>query len=86
MAPDTRRGNSGVGIVASPSMFLWDLSLRKEFAVTESFKVRFQADMFNFLNHTNFRGVTTDASSRDFGSISASGPARNIQFGLKAQF
>jgi hypothetical protein len=85
-APDTRRGNSGVGIVAGPSLFLWDLSIRKEFAATERLKIKFQADMFNLPNHTNFRGLTPDASSRDFGSISASGPSRNIQFGLKAQF
>ena len=54
--------------------------------MTERVKIRFQGDMFNLLNHTNFRGVNTDSSSRDFGSISAAGPARNIQFGLKVQF
>ena len=31
-------------------------------------------DMFNLLNHANFRAVNTDSSSRDFGSISAAGP------------
>ena len=56
-APDTRRGNSGVGIVAGPSLFLWDLSIRKEFAVTERLKIKFQGDMFNLPNHTNFSRV-----------------------------
>lgn len=85
-APDIRRGNSGVGNVPGPSMFLWDLSLRKEFAATERFKVRFQTDFFNLLNHANFRGLTTDSNSRAFGTITAAGPARNVQFGLRVQF
>jgi len=67
-------------------MFLWDLSTRKEFGVSESVKVRFQGDFFNLPNHANFRGLSTDASSLAFGSISAAGPSRNIQFGLKVQF
>jgi hypothetical protein len=85
-APNSRRGNSGVGNVLGPGMFLWDLSTRKEFAATERFKVRFQVDFFNLPNHANFRGLSTDASTPAFGSITAAGPARNIQFGLKIQF
>lgn len=85
-APDTRRGNSGVGIVAGPSLFGWDLSVRKEFKTNDRFKIRFQADLFKVLNHANFSGLNTDSSSRDFGSLSTAGPGRNIQIGLKLQF
>jgi hypothetical protein len=85
-APDTRRGNSGVGLIESPSLFLWDLSIRKEFSATERIKIRFQADLFNLLNHANFRVPNTDSSSRDFGTISSAGPGRNIQFGLRVRF
>ncbi len=85
-APDTRRGNSGVGLVRGPSMFLWDLSMRKEFAATERLKIRFKADLFNLPNHANFRGLNLNVSNRDFGSIGSAGPARNIQLGVKAQF
>jgi hypothetical protein len=85
-APDGRRGTGGVGIVPGPSMHVWDISLRKQFAATERVNIRFQADMFNLFNHANFRALNTDASNRDFGSISESGPGRNVQFGLKVQF
>jgi hypothetical protein len=85
-APNGRRGNSGVGIVEGPGMLLWDISLRKEFAATERFRVRFQADVFNLLNRANFRGLNTNATDLAFGSITASGPARNVQLGLKLQF
>lgn len=79
-------GNSGVGIVPTPGMILWDVSLRKQFAITERANLGFQADMFNLLNHANFRGLDTTVGDRAFGSITAAGPARNIQFGLRLQF
>jgi hypothetical protein len=85
-APDGRRGSSGVGNIQGPSMFLWDVSLRKVFSATERLKIRIQADMFNLLNHPNFRSPTTDVSAGDFGAISAAGPARNVQFGAKLMF
>ena len=83
---NTVRGNSGVGIVPGPGMFLWDTSLRKQFALTERVNLGFQADMFNLLNHANSRGFDTVVGDRAFGSITAAGPARNIQFGLRLQF
>ena len=72
-APNTQRGNSGVGNVQGPGLLLWDVSLRKEFSATERIKIRFQADMFNLLNRANFRGLDANVSDRAFGSISAAG-------------
>jgi hypothetical protein len=85
-APNTQFGNSGAGIVEGPGLLLWDVSLRKEFAATERLKVRFQGDVFNLLNHANFRTLDTVITDKAFGSISAAGPSRNIQVGLKLQF
>jgi hypothetical protein len=34
-APNERRGTSGVGVIEGPGRKLWDLSLRKKFALTE---------------------------------------------------
>ncbi len=100
-APDTRRGNSGVGNVVGPNLVLWDFSMRKQFRLTERFRLRFQADMFNAFNRANFKnpdtgtggcpvfsasGVCVGASNSTFGKISSTGPARNIQFGLKLDF
>jgi len=101
-APDGRRGTSGVGIVQGPNLQTWDFSLRKQFKFNERFRLRFQADMFNAFNRANFRGPdlafgtlvltnpdgspTRRPSNAAFGTISTTGPPRNIQFGLKLDF
>jgi hypothetical protein len=85
-APNTRRGNGGVGIVGGPALLLWDVSLRKEFQASERVKLRFQGDLFNLLNHANFRTLDTVTTDKAFGTISSAGPSRNIQIGLKLQF
>jgi hypothetical protein len=85
-APDTRRGNSGVGNVIGPNLQLWDFSMRKQFSITERVKLRFQADMFNAFNRANFKAPATVVTNGGFGTITNTGPARNIQFGLKLDF
>jgi hypothetical protein len=84
--PGTRRGTSGVGIVEGPGGQTWDFSLRRRFALTERFKLQLQADIFNAFNRTNFRDMETNLSSGAFGQLTAAGPARNIQLGLKLTF
>ena len=87
-APNDERGNSGVGIVRGPGLYLWDLSLRKTFTLNKDGQQRlqFQADSFNMLNHVNLRGPNTNWNDINFGTISSSGPPRNIQFALKYNF
>jgi hypothetical protein len=85
-APATRRGNSGVGNVQGPNLQTFDFSLRKQFRLSERFNLRFQADMFNAFNRVNFRGPATVVTNAGFGTIGTTGPARNIQFGLKLNF
>jgi hypothetical protein len=85
-APPTRRGNSGAGNVTGPNLMTWDFSLRKQFRFNERFNLRFQADMFNAFNRANFRGPATVVTTAGFGTIGTTGPARNIQFGLKLNF
>lgn len=85
-APDGRRGTAGVGMVKGPNLQTWDFSLRKQFRMTERFRLRFQADMFNAFNRANFRGPSTVVTNGGFGTIGSTGPPRNIQFGLKLDF
>jgi hypothetical protein len=92
-APPGRRGNAGAGIVQGPNLQTWDFSMRKQFKINERLNLRFQADMFNAFNHANFRAPSTTISTQfpnvpqaDFGTIGTTGPARNIQFGLKLTF
>lgn len=98
-APPTRRGTAGVGTIQGRSLQTWDFSMRKQFRLTERFRLRFQADMFNAFNRANLRNpdvsfgscsvVGTNPcapSNGGFGKITSAGPARNIQFGLKLDF
>jgi hypothetical protein len=90
-APDTRFGNSGVRNLAGPGRYLWDLSLRKKFSVTEGIRMQFQADFFNAFNQTNLGSPDTNFGSltsprASFGTISDAAPGRSVQLGLKLTF
>ena len=75
-----------MGIVTGPALYTWDTSLRKSFRLTERFRVRFQADSTNLLNHANFRNLQAKISNKQYGQVTQCGPARNLQFGLKLMF
>jgi hypothetical protein len=86
VSPETRRGNSGMGIITGPGMYLWDTSLRKNFRLTERFRLRFQADSTNLMNHSNFLSLQTKITNNQYGQVRAAAPPRNLQFGLRLQF
>ena len=81
-----RRGTCGVGVIEGPGRHLWDLSLRKRFAISERFKLQFQADFFNAWNHVNFNNPNVDTNSNSYGTIGNAAPSRNVQLGLKLTF
>lgn len=83
---DTERGTAGVGIVEGPGRFLTDLSLRKNFRVTERFRLKFQGDMFNSFNQVMWNNPDTGFNNVAFGSINGAAPGRNIQLGLQLNF
>jgi hypothetical protein len=51
--------------------------------VTESKEFEFRAELFNVLNHPNFRLPDSDISSPTFNRILAAQSPRLVQFGLK---
>jgi len=88
-APDTRRGNSSVGIARGPGLYLWDFSIRKNFSLAkahEGMRLQFQADMFNAWNWANFRNPQTNMANASWNTVSTAGPPRNIQLALKLNF
>lgn len=61
-----------------------DLSLFKEFQVTERAQMQFRAESFNLFNHPVFGSPNTSVTSNTFGVVtSQSNTPRQIQFGLK---
>jgi carboxypeptidase family protein len=83
---DDSRGIAGVGVIEGPGRYLWDLSLRKRFSLSEKFKLQFQADFFNAWNFVNLNNPNIDSNNNAYGTISGAAPGRNIQFGLKLTF
>ena len=89
----TAFGNLGRNIYRGPFQQNWDLSLIKDFRLTESQRLRFTADFFNLWNHANFANPsvndveTITASPSPFGRIQSTvGTPRLIQFQLRYAF
>jgi hypothetical protein len=94
-------GDLGRNAVRGPGFFGFDLSLDRNFKITERFSVQVRADAFNILNHTNFVGgfapagqpagatygtVSTALNSSTFGQITGAYDPRIFQFAMKLFF
>ena len=84
--PATRFGNSGVAPVEGPGLQQIDATLAKTFAAERRVQARFQWDMFNVLNRTNYSNLNATTTASSFGTISAAYPPRQMQFGLRIIF
>ena len=88
-------GNAGRNLARGPKFWQTDLSLVKNFRVTERIGVDFRVDAFNAFNRAQFGDPVGDFSSPSFGQITTtvnngaatgSGTAREFQFSLRAKF
>jgi hypothetical protein len=79
-------GNEGRNAVRGPGAFNLDLSVFKNFPLTESAFLQFRAECFNSTNHANFFLPENDIASQNFGRILQAGSPRLFQFALKLNF
>jgi outer membrane receptor protein involved in Fe transport len=79
-------GDEGRNVVAGPPYADWDVSAFKNIRVSESKQFQFRGELFNVLNHTNFRLPVSDISSPNFGQIQQDVSPRVIQVALKFLF
>ena len=80
-------GNLGRNTVRSDGLEALDLSLFRNFPLTESKRLEFRAEFFNALNTPVWGIPTRDLTSGNFGRVSSTvSTARQIQFGLKFLF
>jgi hypothetical protein len=85
-------GNLGFDAITGPSRQNWDLSILKNFAITEKFKVEFRAEAFNIWNHPQFEGnsnlggLGNNFGAGNFGQITSAYDPRELQLGLKVKF
>jgi hypothetical protein len=79
-------GNEGRNAVVGPGYTNWDFSALKHIQLTESKELQFRGELFNVLNHTNFRLPVSDIESPTFGQIQSDVSPRVIQVALKLLF
>ncbi len=85
-APAGRFGTSGVSEIEGPGLQQADATLSKTFAAEKRVQGKFQWDMFNVLNRTNYSNLNATTTNSSFGTISAAYPPRQMQLGLKILF
>jgi hypothetical protein len=82
-------GNEGRNAVLGPRYVNWDFSAFKNIRLTESKELQFRGELFNLLNHTNFRLPVSDIEdiqTGTFGQIQSDVSPRVIQVALKILF
>jgi len=79
-------GNAGRNILDGPGFQTVNVSLMKNTALSERFKLQFRAEAFNLFNHPNFNLPDNFLGSPTFGRITSARDPRHIQFGLKLLF
>ncbi len=81
-------GNAGRNIITTAGVTNIDLSLFKNFPITERTHLQLRSEFFNLPNHPNFRSDSLNNSwgSASFGQYSAARASRQIQFALKLIF
>jgi hypothetical protein len=64
-----QNGDAGVGICTGPGNSDVDISLRKNFKITERLKMQFQLDFFNVLNHPQYSTAALGSNNGGKGGI-----------------
>ncbi|MBL8233568.1 MAG: hypothetical protein JNL98_34045 [Bryobacterales bacterium] len=88
-APQFTFGNLGRFLPDNlgPPLQNWDVSVLKDFRISERMKLQFRSEFFNALNNVNFANPSgTTFGQPDFGRINGAERARIIQFGLKLYY
>jgi hypothetical protein len=83
------KGNARPGIVRGPGINNLDLSVGKTFGLGGDVKALFRADLYNALNHAQWRYVDTDfstAAGSTFGRVTEAREGRIVQLSLKLMF
>ncbi len=80
-------GNAGRNTIQQPGLNNWDMSLFKNFTVTERFRAQFRWESFNTFKHTQFGSANLTMTNTNFGKITSTrvGP-RRMQLGLRLTF
>ncbi len=79
-------GNVGVGSVAGPGTWQFDIGTSRTFQFRETQKLEFRAEAFNVTNSLHMDNPTTNLNSNTFGQVTSAKDPRIMQFALKYFF
>jgi hypothetical protein len=87
-------GNLGHDVIRGPGRDNWDLSLNKNFVLSEArgSRLEFRAESYNTWNHTQFKGdynnggISSNFGAGNFGAVTNAFDPRVVQLGLKLIF
>ena len=87
-------GNLGFDALRGPGRDNWNLSLFKNFVISESrgSRLELRVETFNTWNHTQFQGdannggISVNQGAGNFGAVTSAFDPREFQFGLKLFF
>lgn len=80
-------GNSGVNILREDRFKNLDLSLFKQFRITEKARVQFRAEAFNLTNTPSFAAPGTNFDTASGGVVTSTvSTPRNVQFAIKLNY
>jgi outer membrane receptor protein involved in Fe transport len=81
-----RPGNVGRNALRAPGLVNFDISLGKNFYLTERFKLQIRGDFLNAFNHTNLTMLDANVESARFGRLNGTRGAREIQLNARFSF
>ncbi|MFB3828639.1 MAG: carboxypeptidase regulatory-like domain-containing protein [Bryobacteraceae bacterium] len=81
-----RFGNQAVGLVRADGRNTFNFSILRNFAIGESRKAQFRAELFNAFNHVKFGNPGMALGGAGFGVISTAVAGRQVQLGLRFSF
>ena len=83
---EQRFGTSGRNILNRPGLNNLDLSISKNFALSEKVNARLRAEFFNLTNTPHFGRPRNNVSSGNFMQVTGASGDRQIRFGLRFSF
>jgi hypothetical protein len=80
-------GNLGRNTTRMPGYQNFNLSLFRDFKITERARFQLRMEAYNAINHVNFQSVSSlNINSANFGLITSAAPARQVQIGGRISF
>jgi hypothetical protein len=79
--------SSRFGALRSDGMNQWDISVAKQWRITEAVRFRFQTQFLNAFNHVTFNAPTLTSTNTAFGTVtSEASMPRTIRWGLRIEY